>query len=157
MIELSNQDLLARLRSDEDHFTERKTFKDRNGWLRTAVAFANSAPIGWPGILFIGVTRDGRIETPAPDLDNLQRKDLGNEFARAYPPFYYLPKIVMDETGQQCLAVLVPGSAERPHFTGKSYVRVGSESMEASESQFVELITQRQSKEQSAKHLGMEA
>lgn len=145
MVELSNEELLARLRSDEDHFTERKTFRDTNGWLKTAVAFANSAPIDWPAILFVGVTRKGQIESPTPNLDQLQMT-LGKELARAYPPLYHLPKIVTDETAGQCLAVLVPGSRERPHFTGKSYVRVGSESREASDDQFQELIAQHLSK-----------
>src|SRR5690349_4372693 len=76
MIEMTNADLLARLRTDEDHFTERKTFRDKDGWLRTAVAFANSAPVGWPAILFVGVTSKGLVEHPAPNLDELQKKRL---------------------------------------------------------------------------------
>lgn len=147
MIELSNEDLLGRLRSGEDNFNERKTFRDKRGWLKTVVAFANSAPIGWPAILFIGVTDAGAIDTsiPQPDLEALQ-KELNEQLARTYPPVYCLPRILQDEAAHRCLAVLVPGSDKRPHFAGKSYVRVGSESREASEEQFHELIAQRQSK-----------
>ena len=145
MTDLSNEDLLARLRSGEDHFTERKPFKDQDGWLRTAVAFANSAPIDWPAILFVGVTDSGEIQENPPNLDQLQ-KNLSSQISRAYPPIYHLPKIVTDEQGRRCLAVLIPGSTDRPHFSGKSYVRVGSQSPEASEEQFSELIAQRQAK-----------
>jgi len=145
MIELSNEDLLGRLRSGEDHFTERKPFKDQDGWLRTAVAFANSAPIGWPAILFVGVTDSGEIQGDAVNLDELQKK-LSSQISRAYPPIFHLPKIITDEKGRCCLAVLIPGSADRPHFSGKAYIRVGSQSPESSEPQFSELIAQRQAK-----------
>ena len=142
MFELSNEDLLARLRSGEDNFTERKTFQDKNGWLKTAVAFANSVPIDWPGILFIGITNAGAFESPAPDLEKLGM-DVTQQISRAYPPIFHLPKVVIDENGSKCLAVLIPGSAERPHFSGKSYVRIGPRSEEASEQQFRELLSKR--------------
>jgi len=38
------------------------------------------------------------------------------------------------------------GSENRPHFAGQSYVRVGSETKKASESQYEELLAQRQGK-----------
>ena len=44
------------------------------------------------------------------------------------------------------MAVIVPGSPDRPHFTGKAYVRVGPKTEEASEQQFENLIAQRSSK-----------
>ena len=53
---------------------------------------------------------------------------------------------VLKEGDQQFLAVVVPGSAARPHFAGRSYVRRGSESQEASEAQFQALIAVRSSK-----------
>jgi hypothetical protein len=145
MVELSNAELLARLRSGEDHFTERKTFRDRNGWLKTVVAFANSAPLDWPGMLFIGVTNEGAFETDTPDLEKLAM-EVTDQLKRAYPPIYHLPKVVIEETGLKCLVVLVPGSPERPHFSGKAYVRVGPRSEEASEQLFAELIVLRNSK-----------
>jgi hypothetical protein len=145
MIEQSNADLLARLRSGEDQFVERKTFKDQDGWLRTAVAFANSAPIGWPAILFVGVTDKGVVEPGAPNLEELQKK-ITSQISRAYPPIFTFPMRVTDDQGFQCLAVLIPGSENRPHFSGKSYVRVGPESIESSEAQFTQLIAQRTSK-----------
>jgi hypothetical protein len=56
-----------------------------------------------------------------------------------------VPKII-GVGGLQVLAVIVPGSPLRPHFAGPSYVRRGSESIIASEEQFAELISSRNSK-----------
>jgi len=63
---------------------------------------------------------------------------------RVYPRIAYVPKIV-SENGRQALAVVIPGSELRPHFAGLAYVRVGSQSSEASEQQFSLLIAQRSS------------
>jgi predicted HTH transcriptional regulator len=143
MINLTDQDILLRLISFEDAFVERKTANDSKDWLKTIVAFANSTPVGDPAILFIGVRNNGDIEE-GTNLDSLQRT-LSEKMAVAYPPIYYLPKILQHD-GKQFLAVIVPGSENRPHFAGQSYVRVGSETKKASESQYEELLAQRQSK-----------
>lgn len=141
---LSNEELLLWLRNPEHHFVERKVYSDLGDALKTIVAFANSAPIGSPAVLFIGVLNDGEIQ-PEQDLDGIQKK-LGRKFAEAYPPIYYETRIVQDALGRRCLAIVVPGSALRPHFSGKAFIRVGSESREASEDQYEELIAQRSSK-----------
>jgi hypothetical protein len=143
MVELSDTDLLLRLRDYEDHFVERKTSGDHKDWLKTVVGFANSTPIGYPAVLYIGVKDSGEIEEDV-NLDSLQ-KTLGKKIAEAYPVIYYLTR-VMNDGGKQFLAVIVPGSENRPHFAGPSYVRIGSETMVASEPQFQALIAQRQSK-----------
>jgi predicted HTH transcriptional regulator len=127
----------------EDHFVERKTCGDAKDWLKTVVAFANSAPIGYPAVLYIGVRDGGAIEDGV-NLDSLQ-KSFAKKMADAYPPIYYMTKVLLKD-GRQFLAVIVPGSDQRPHFAGPSYVRVGSETRIASETQFQNLIAQRQSK-----------
>ena len=71
MISLTDQDILLRLNSFEDAFVERKTASDSKDWLKTVVAFANSAPVGDPAILFIGVRNNGDIEE-GTNLDSLQ-------------------------------------------------------------------------------------
>ena len=43
-VELSDTELLAKMRRFEDHFVERKTANDKKDWLKTLVAFANSTP-----------------------------------------------------------------------------------------------------------------
>src|SRR5712691_1218106 len=143
-VDLSDVDLLGRLKNFEDHLVERKTIKDEKDWKKTAVAFANSVPVGLPAVLYIGVRDNGEIETPQPNLDQIQKK-FNARMQRVYPRVAYVPKVVT-ENGRQALAVIIPGSELRPHFAGLSYVRRGSESIEASEQQFAELIAQRDSK-----------
>jgi predicted HTH transcriptional regulator len=75
LVHLSDDDLLSRLTNTEDNFVERKRFSDDREWLRTVVAFANSCPIGYPGVLFIGVYDNGTVEQPGKpiNLDSLQK------------------------------------------------------------------------------------
>jgi hypothetical protein len=54
-------------------------------------------------------------------------------------------KATLRKDGREFLAVIVPGSPDKPHFTGKSYVRVGPETRDASEDQFNRLIADRTS------------
>lgn len=144
IVELSEVDLLARMRNFEDHFVERKTVGDEKDWKKTAVAFANSAPVGLPAVLYIGVRDNGDIETPQQNLDEVQKK-FNRRMQNVYPRIAYVPKII-SEGGRQALAVIIPGSVLRPHFAGLAYVRRGSETHEASEEQFADLIAQRSSK-----------
>ncbi len=144
VVELNESELLARLRNFEDHLVERKTIKDERDWKKTAVAFANSVPVGLPAVLYIGVRDNGEIETPQQNLDDVQKK-FNRHMEKVYPRIAYVPKIVT-YNGRQALAVIIPGSDLRPHFAGLSYVRRGSETIEASEARFEELIAQRSSK-----------
>jgi len=146
MIELKDEELLLHLRNFEDNFVERKTSGDSKDWLKTVVAFANSTPVGYPAVLYIGVKNDGTPEERTVNLDSLQ-KTFSKEVSEAYPAVYYLTKIVNVDR-KQVLAVVVPGSADRPHFAGPSYVREGSKSVAASRPQFEELIASRNSKAQ---------
>jgi hypothetical protein len=143
-VDLSDADLLARMRNFEDHMVERKTIKDERDWKKTAVAFANSAPVGLPAVLYIGVRDSGEIETPQQDLEEVGKK-FNRQMEKVYPRIAFVPKVVADG-GRQALAIIIPGSDLRPHFAGPSYVRKGPESVDASEAQFSELIAQRNSK-----------
>jgi predicted HTH transcriptional regulator len=144
MIELRDEELLLRLRNFEDNFVERKTSGDSKDWLKTVVAFANSTPVGYPAVLFIGVKNDGTPEEKTVNLDSLQ-KTFGEKASEAYPLVYYLTRIV-DVDRKQVLAVIVPGSEDRPHFAGQAYVREGSKTVAASDQQFKELIASRNNK-----------
>lgn len=137
-------ELLARMKRFEDHFVERKTLSDRKDWLKTIVAFANSTPDGLISVLFIGVTNEGGIEENQANLDTTQ-KTLNKELERVYPRVEYW-SVVIEENGRKALAVIVPASKNRPHFAGPSYVRRLSETCEASEQEFNELIARRNSK-----------
>jgi len=143
LISLSDADLLSRLRNFENNFVERKTSGDHRDWLKTVVGFANSTPVGYPAVLFIGVRNDGTPETGI-NLDSLQQT-FTRKMQEAYPPIYFVTR-VLGSTDSQFLAIVVPGSEDRPHFAGPSYVRRGSATEIASESQFNELIAHRLSK-----------
>lgn len=144
MIELTDTDLLLRLAKTEDNFVERKTENDLKDCLKTAVAFANTTPIGYPAILFVGVRDNGQVEG-VTNPDNIQ-KSLSDKIAQAYPPIYMLTRVLKTKDGKQVLAVIIPGSENRPHFAGKAYIRDGSKSVPSSESQFRVLIAQRNDK-----------
>src|SRR4029077_13133980 len=143
-VDLNESDLLARMRNFEDHLVERKTIKDERDWRKTAVAFANSAPIGLPAVLYIGVRDSGEIETPQQDLEEVGKK-FNRQMEKVYPRIAYVPKVIADN-GRQAFAIIIPGSELRPHFAGLSYIRKGPETVDASEDQFSELIAQRNSK-----------
>lgn len=127
----------------EDHFIERKSFGDAKDWLKTVVAFANSTPLERCAVIYIGVRDDGTVEE-AVNLDTVQRT-LERRLAEAYPRITYTTR-VLTEDGRHYLCVVVPGSAERPHFAGQAFVRVGSQTVNASAQQFERLIAERNSK-----------
>ena len=145
-VSVSDDDLLAKLTDTENSFVERKTASDHRGWLKTAVAFANSCPIGYPGVLFVGVNNDGTIErhNPLPNFEKLQ-KSVSDRLNDAWPPIFHFSKTLRKDNSE-FLAVVVPGSELRPHFSGHAYVRVGPETRQASEEQYNKLIAQRSSK-----------
>jgi len=143
---LTEEALILRLKSNEHDFVERKPLKQHGEWRNSAVAFANSAPIGWPAVLFVGVNNAGvpQCQTVG-DVENLIRS-VSDALDNAYPAIYrhVVPLNIPDEG--RCVSVVIPGSPTRPHFSGQSYVRVGDQTKSASEAQFAELIAVRSSK-----------
>jgi predicted HTH transcriptional regulator len=144
MIQLSDEDILRRLTDTEDGTVERKTAGDYRDCLKTVAGFSNSLPVGDPGIIFVGVGNDGTVQDNN-NLDSLQR-NVSKELSRVYPPVYAQMKVLRDSTGKEFLAVIVRGSQNRPHFAGPSYVRDGSQTVEASREQFEWMIAERGSK-----------
>src|SRR5258708_2074120 len=131
---LSDIDLAARLSDTEDHFTERKSKNDKGGWLRTTVAFANSTPIGYPSVLFVGVENNGTI-TDNGNIEDLMKSYSDSIASNCYPPIYTMPR-VFTHNGKSCIAIIIPGSEARPHFAGLAYVRDGTQTRDASEEQY---------------------
>jgi len=140
---LTEEALKLRLQSDEHDFVERKSISDRKGWLETAVAFANSTPIGWPAVLFVGVDDKG-LPNKSTRLDDVM-KSVSSSLDRAYPAIYRYV-VPLHLPAGDCLAVVIPGSEHRPHFAGLSYIRDGTQTKEASSTQFDRLIAYRNSK-----------
>jgi hypothetical protein len=139
----SDRDLMEWRKTSEDNFVERKTRGDRKDWLRAVVAFANSCPYERSAVLFIGVRNDRNIE-PNLDVDRIEEA-FRREVQKAYPPIRYQTR-ALSEGQDRYLAVIVAGSPDRPHFAGPAYVRVGSATRQASESEFKKLIAERNSK-----------
>jgi predicted HTH transcriptional regulator len=141
---LTDVDILARLVATEDGTAERKTFSDNRDWIKAAVAFSNSLENDQPGVLFVGVFNDGRIQDQGTtNFEELQKR-ISGELSNIYPPIY--PTIlVREKEGKRFIAVIVYGSPERPHFAGKSYIRDGTQTKEASETNIQEFIARRNS------------
>jgi predicted HTH transcriptional regulator len=140
---ITDADIISRLTNVEDATVERKTSSDYRDVAKAATAFSNSMPLGEPGIIYVGVYNDGRIE----ELLNPEKlqKNVSGEIGNVYPPIY--PQIlVREKDGKKFVAVIVQGSANRPHFAGKSYLRDGTRTVPASAEMFQELIDQRSSK-----------
>jgi Schlafen, AlbA_2 len=144
MTGLSDQDIVLRLTSTEDSTVERKTASDYRDCLKTAVAFSNSLPVGDPGVIFVGVRNDGTVQDNN-NLESLQKK-VSEEIAKIYPPIYPQMKAMPDATGKEFLAIIVKGSEARPHFAGPSFVRDGTQTIQASKEQFERLVAQRSDK-----------
>jgi predicted HTH transcriptional regulator len=86
MIELSDEDIRTRLTDTEDGTVERKTASDYRDCLKTAVAFSNSLPVDDPGIIFVGVYDDGKVQDGL-SLEALQ-KNVSKELSKIYPRIY---------------------------------------------------------------------
>ena len=142
----SDEDLRLRVKNFEDQFVERKTLGDAKDWLKTAVAFANSAPMNFPCVLYLGVKQDG---TPQPSANHTNLEKLQQTFAEkvrvAYPAIPYYPRVFLIGS-QQVLAIIIPGSELRPHFTQRPHVRVGQQTREATDQQFEQMIAARSTK-----------
>ncbi len=143
-VQLTDEDLLLRLTSTEDSFVEKKLFSDSREWLEAAVAFANTAAVGYPSILFIGVKDDGTPEGRVENLESIENK-LSKRLSIAFPQIHYTTR-VLEKDSKRFLAVIIPGSPERPHFAGHAYVRDGDKTVKASGQQFARLIAERSSK-----------
>jgi hypothetical protein len=138
-----DENVRQRVRDFEDNFTERKLQgAAKGGALRkTLVAFANSVPEHRTAVLYIGVHDNGNIEgVSSPDS---VQKTVRQEAERGcYPPIDVTMEVLRAD-GKPVVAVIVPCSRTRRHFAGPSYVRIGSESVMASDQQFRGLIDSR--------------
>jgi hypothetical protein len=142
---LTDEGILARLTAVEDGTVERKTSSDSRDWIKAAVAFSNSLENDQPGVLFIGVYDDGRIEDGKTQNFEKLQKLVSGELSNIYPPIY--PTIlVREKEGKKFMVAIIYGSSNPPHFAGKSYRRDGTNTVPASEEHIEQFIARRSSK-----------
>jgi predicted HTH transcriptional regulator len=112
---MTPEELRALMLADEDNFVERKTTGQRDEVIKTLVAFANSVPEGREAVLFVGVSPDLRV-SGVENPDSLQPSI--RQWARdiCYPPIDFRSEVLRDFDEGSALAVIVPASAQRPHF-----------------------------------------
>lgn len=141
----SEDELLRRLRSEEDNLVERKPDGPNAAELRrTLVAFANTVREGEEAVLFVGVADKGGAVLGVQNTDAMQ-KNVNRAASDCFPPIH-VDQRALEQNGKPFLAVIVRRSALRPHFAGQAYVRKGSESVAASQEAMNELIDRRHSK-----------
>jgi hypothetical protein len=141
---LTDQEIKDRLLNFEDNFTERKTEGDHKDFLKTICGFANSVLEGQIAILFIGVKNDGTIQG-IKGHESLQKTIREICEDKCYPRVKYQTRILQRD-GKNYLAILIPYSIDKPHFSGPAFIRKGSETVVASDEMFKELIYSRTSK-----------
>jgi len=139
-------ELRQRLADHEDQLVERKSDSVKRDELRqTLSAFANTLQPADVGVLFVGIADRGGAITGVANSDSIQQR-VREAADGCFPPIrnYESHALTVDE--KTVVAVVVHASAERPHFTGPAYVRVGSESVNASAAQYEKLIASRNGK-----------
>src|SRR5262249_29491670 len=109
-------------------------------------SFRELTPVGFPCVLYIGVSNDGTPESKVAEsnLENVQAS-FAEKVKRGYPRIAYYPRVFRVDS-QQVLAMIIPGSELKPHFTQRPHIRNGQQTLEATDVQFEELIAQRSSK-----------
>ena len=143
---MTSDDLLRLIGNHEDNFVERKSDGVRDAEIRQTVsAFANAVPAGREAVLFIGIHDKTGDVIGVGNPDQLQKRIREACHADCYPPIQYSTEVLI-VGGKAVVAVVVPPSAKKPHFTGHAYMRVGSESTKASPQQHEELILSRTDK-----------
>jgi hypothetical protein len=140
---MTTDELIALLGNHEDNLVERKRDGVKDSELRqTVCAFANTVPQGRTAVLFVGVHDKTGEPIGVTNTDQLQRRVRDVCHGDCYPPITYTSE-VLSVDGKMIVAVVIPPSDTKPHFTGPAYVRVGSESPKASPQQYEELILSR--------------
>jgi len=140
---MTTDELLKMIGNHEDNFVERKLESVSPSELRQTVsAFANTVPEGRVAVLFIGIHDRTGEALGVSNPDQLQKRIRDVCHGDCYPPIDYTTE-VLSVNDKPVVAVVIPPSNNKPHFTGPAYVRVGSESTKASPQQYEDLILSR--------------
>jgi hypothetical protein len=126
----------------EDHLLERKTERKLQDLKRTAVAFANSVRPGHTAVILIGEENDGTVRgVTNPDE---QQRSIRKEFDQIYPSIIWRQQLY-ELSGKTCIRVEIEYSGDTPHFGDAAWVRVGSESVRATDRMLQKLVDLRSS------------
>jgi predicted HTH transcriptional regulator len=141
---MTDDEIRRRLTDFEDGWIERKSQGVNNHDIRkTLVAFANALSQGEQAILFIGISDDGTI-LGVDDPSKIQGR-VNENAQKCYPRVTYTIR-ALTEQGKRIIAVIIEPSPNKPHFTGAAFMRVGNQSVEATESHLDEMIAARSSR-----------
>jgi hypothetical protein len=109
---------------------------------REACAFANSLPDGAEAVIFIGLQDATGAPTGIKNMDSLHKLIDEALTVDCYPAIKYETR-ELPYKGSSVLALIVPSSPKKPHFTGPAFVRNGAKTVVASEDQLNELVLNR--------------
>jgi hypothetical protein len=73
-------------------------------------------------------------------------KSVVDHIDKAYPPINRHIVPIHLENGMGCVAAVIAGSPERPHFAGKPYIRDAPQTKQATSDDFRQLLAERQPK-----------
>ena len=142
---LNDEQLLARIQGGEDSLTEFKPNGANDHELRkTLVAFSNTVPSGGIAVLFIGIANDKNV-LGVGNPDKLQKNIRKLCTETCYPEITHTARALL-VSEKSVLAVMISHSVERPHFAGPAYIRIGSESVQATRQVYATLIASRNEK-----------
>lgn len=143
---MNEAELNERLRiaaTQETSLIERKSEGVKPAELRrTASAFANGLAEGQEAVLFVGLSDKTGQPTGIQDIDSLQRRIHEALQVDCYPPIEYSTQ-ALQVGGRTVLAVVIPASTTKPHFTGPAFMREGARTRVVSKEALEELVLSR--------------
>jgi hypothetical protein len=135
--------MLSERRSKEISLVEHKPGSvNKREIRREACAFANSLPAGAEAVIFIGLQDVTGAATGIKNMDSLHKMIDEALTVDCYPAIKYETR-ELPYDGSAVLALIIPASLKKPHFTGPAFVRNGARTATASEDQLNELLLSR--------------
>ena len=107
------------------------------------MAFANSVRPGHVATILIGEENDGKV--PGVSDPDRRQRDIRDELEKIYPAIEWR-QTLYEKGGKPCIRIEIEFSGETPHFGDAAWVRVGSETIKASEAMLQRLVDLRSSK-----------
>jgi predicted HTH transcriptional regulator len=120
---ITPDELLKTIVKHEDNFAERKPGSVATSELRQIVsAYANTVPEDRVAVDFVGVHDETGAALGVGNPDQLQKRIREVCRGDCYPPIDYTSEVQL-VNDKPTVAVVIPPSKDKPHFTGPAYVR----------------------------------